>query len=395
MQMRIAPVLALLLLPTASAAQFETSPPIRVSGGYSYLSNSFNGIPGSRQPLDGWDADATFPWFHRLRFTVDVSGYSGSNLGAQQHVVFIMAGGQYERRLGREGLFVKGLAGDGRLGQYWGPNGALGGNASFATYLGGGVDTPITPRFVFRVEGGFQHTDFALLESATDKVPYRIPGLPNYFGRISAGLVWTPRAGPPYENGSGRAYHREPVDSELIFEGLGSFGHYYVFAYTWWSYLHVGGMEYDRHSWGNHIGARFDYVAEILPIAILKQPAKTDSFGDPLNHSFTINPGLGISPAGLRMMWRDGRRWKPYYLVKGGTIGYANKALSVDGAYENFSLQQSVGMQFKIDERWDLRMAVGDFHFSNGFVVPSNPGIDEMNYNAGLSYHFSRGQAGD
>jgi len=31
---------------------------------------------------------------------------------------------------------------------------------------------------------------------------------------------------------------------------------------------------------------------------------------------------------------------------------------------------------------------VSDFHFSNAFVVPSNPGIDEMMYQGALSYHL-------
>jgi len=392
MLIRILPVAALLFLPLASEAQFDTSPPVQVYGTFSYLSNSLNGTPGAHQPLTGWDAGATIPWFHQLRFVVDVSGYQGNNLNASQNVVFIMAGGQYERRVGREGLFVKALAGDGRTNQHWGANGALGETASFSTFLGGGLDTPLSHQFAFRVEGGFQHADFALLQSVADPVPYRIPGLPNYFGRISAGMTWTPRPGPPYENPEKRK--REPHDSELIFEGLGSFGHYHVFAFTWWSYLHVGGLEYDRNSWGKFVGARMDYVAEILPVVILKQPAKTDSFGDPLSTQFKTIEGLGISPAGLRMMWRDGKKWKPYYMIKGGVIGFTQKALSGDGAYENFSLQQSVGIQFKLNEQWDFRVSLGDFHFSDAFIVPSNPGIDEMNYNAGLSYHFKKHQAG-
>ena len=394
MLLRLVPLGALLLLPLVSDAQIDTSPPCRVYGTFSTVSNSFNGTPGAHEPLMGWDAGATFPWFHRLRFVMDVSGYSGTNLGAPQNVLFIMAGGEYERRLGREGLFVKALGGDGRINHNWGASGALGGNASFSAFVGGGLDTPLSHQFGLRVEGGLLHSNFALLQSVADPVPYRIPGLPNYFGRVSAGLTWTPRAGPAYGDGANRAPRapREAVESELIVEGLGSFGHYHVFAYTWWSYLHVGGVEYDRHSWGRFMGARMDYVAEVLPVVLLKQPAKTDSFGDPLSTSLVTVQGLNISPVGLRMMWRDGKSWKAYYQIKGGVIGFTHKALSVDGSYENLSLQQSIGIQFKINDHWDMRVALGDFHFSNAFVVPSNPGIDEMNYNAGLSYHFGRRQ---
>jgi len=381
---------------TLAAAAQTTPPPWQLFGGFTYLSNTFNGVPGARQPLTGWDASAGFPPYRNLRFVIDVSDYSGSNLGASQDAYFVMAGWEYERRFHREGFFAKALFGDGGINRHWGANAVPGGTASFSTFLGGGVDTPISHHFAFRVEGGFQHTNFALIESVKDPVPYRPPGLPNYFGRISSGLVWYPRLPSAAEKAIARAPSpREPVASELIFEGLSSFGHYHVFAYTWWSYLHVGGVEYDRHSWGKFIGARMDYVAEILPIALLRQPTVTDAFGDYLTPAKNTIEGLGISPVGLRMLWRDGKAIKPYFLIKGGVIAFNHKALSVDGSYENFTLQQSIGVQFRLTDRWDFRAGIGDFHFSNAFIVPSNPGIDEMEYNAGLSYHLTRRKTDD
>ncbi|KAA6465060.1 acyloxyacyl hydrolase [Acidobacteria bacterium AB60] len=179
-------------------------------------------------------------------------------------------------------------------------------------------------------------------------------------------------------------------ESELIFEGLGSFGHFHIFAYSWWSYLDVGGIEYDRHSWDRFLGARRDYVAEVLPVAILRQPAKTDVFGDPLSSNHKINYGVGISPAGMRLIWRDGKNWKPYYTIKGGVIVFSKKSLSEYASYQNFSLQQSLGVQFKVTSRWDVRVAFSDFHFSNAFMVPANPGIDEMMYGGGLCYHLGK-----
>jgi hypothetical protein len=173
----------------------------------------------------------------------------------------------------------------------------------------------------------------------------------------------------------------------LQFEDLNSFGHFHIFANSWWSYLHVAGVEYDRNSWGKLIGARMDYVAEILPVVILKQPSKTDVWGNRLSPTFTTLYGLGVSPAGLRMMWRDGRAWKPYYTIKGGAIGFNRKSISQYAAYVNFSLQQSIGVQLRLNHRWDLRAGMGWLHFSDAFVVPSNPGLDEMFYSGSLSFH--------
>ena len=185
---------------------------------------------------------------------------------------------------------------------------------------------------------------------------------------------------------------RRPVESELIVEGEGSFGHYHIFAYTWWSELYTGGVEYDRHSWDYfyRLGARLDYVAEALPLAILRQPAKTDVYGDPLSQARQLVPGVALSPIGLRMMWRSKKSLKPYFNVKGGVIVFDKKALSSDATYQNFLLQIGIGMQARLTQRLDLRVGCGDVHFSNAFMVPSNPGLDVMSYNGGLSYHFGK-----
>jgi hypothetical protein len=150
----------------------------------------------------------------------------------------------------------------------------------------------------------------------------------------------------------------------------------------------VAGIEYDRHTWGTFLRARLDYSAEILPLVILTQPSRTDTFGDPLTTQRSAIPGLSISPIGMRMLWREGRTWKPYFMVKGGMIGFTQKATSSNASYEAFTLQQSTGIQFRISDKWDVRAGVSDFHLSNAFLVPSNPGIDEMMYGFALSRRF-------
>jgi len=189
-----------------------------------------------------------------------------------------------------------------------------------------------------------------------------------------------------------KTHARQPVESELIVEGEGSFGHYHIFAYTWWSELYTGGVEYDRHSWDYfyRLGARLDYVAEALPVAILRQPVKADIYGDPLSQARQLVPGAALSPIGLRMMWRSKKSIKPYFIIKGGMIVFDKKALSPAAAYQNFLLQIGIGMQARLTQRLDLRVGYADIHFSNAFMVPNNPGLDVMSYNGGLSYHFGK-----
>lgn len=394
MKIHYSPLLWLVALPMALAAQSTTPPPIELFGGYSYLSNSFNGVPGSRQALNGWDGAVAFSSWKGLRFKFDVSGTFGSNLGASQRSYSILGGPQYERSLGRERIFAHALFGETGMNRNWGAGGTTGATAAFTTLLGGGLDTPVSRHLAIRVEADSFHENLYLVRPPPTLAPYRIPGLPNFFGRFSTGIVWIPRLGSANDMaGQPVAFTKHPVESELVFESTNSFGHYHVFGITWWSYLNVAGLEYDRHSWGRFIGARMDYVAEILPVVILRQPSKTDIWGNPHSSQHTTVPGLGISPIGVRLLWRDDKRWKPYYIVKGGIIGFTQKALSQYASYEDFTLQQNVGIQFKLTDRWDFRAGLSDFHFSNGFVVPSNPGIDEMAYSGGLSYHFRSGDS--
>jgi len=372
-----------------ACAQTVSRIPYQIYGGGSRFSNSFNGVPGSENPLYGWDASVAFPDWHHLRFKLDVSGFAGTNLNAPQHAFLILGGVQYERETHKERVFVHALFGDAGLNRNWGASGSPGGTASFATVLAGGADSPMSRHFALRVEGDMVRTNFAMILSEMDPVPYRIPGLPQYFGRLTAGVVWMPkiekvRLQSPEEIAS----QHQPMEQELAFEDAGSFGHFHVFAYSWWSTLNVTGIEYARHSWGRFIGARMDYVAEALPVVILRQPAKTDVFGDQLSQCKKTVPGIGIAPIGMRLLWRDGKAWKPYYTIKGGMVGFTQKALSSYASYQDFSLQQSIGMMIRLNDRWDLRAGVSDFHFSNAFVVPSNPGIDEMMYQGALCYHL-------
>jgi hypothetical protein len=191
MPFRLFPVIAMVCLTAALYAQSEKPAHYQLYGGYTFLSNSINGVPGSRQPMNGWDASIAFPSWHDLRFKIDVYGYDATNLGASQKPWYIMAGGQYTRRLGRESVFVEGLFGDAGINRYWGPNQLPGDTASFVTLLGGGLDTPISRRLAFRASAGYQWSNFSLVNNVSQAVPYTYPGIPRYFARISSGLVWS------------------------------------------------------------------------------------------------------------------------------------------------------------------------------------------------------------
>jgi len=189
MPSRLLALVALICLSSPLHAQKEAPARYQLSGGYSYLSNSLDGVTGSHQGLNGWNVAFAIPEWHALRFKIDYSAYRGTNLGAPQSPYYIVGGAQYDVHIRRETLFVDAMAGDAGAGHNWAANGAVGQTASFVSLLGGGLDTPLSRRIAFRVSGGYQYTYFELQTPKTI-IPYRIPGLPTNFGRISSGLVW-------------------------------------------------------------------------------------------------------------------------------------------------------------------------------------------------------------
>jgi len=168
-----------------------------------------------------------------------------------------------------------------------------------------------------------------------------------------------------------------------------SYGNYKILASGHDCKLYTAGVEYDRHSWGRLLGARFDYVAEVLPVVILMDPTVADQWGNPKSPNLKAVHGLGASPLGFRMMWRSDKALKPYLLVKGGLLAFPIKVIATNASYVNISFQSGIGVQQRITKRLDLRLGLfGDFHFSDAFVVPVNPGLDVMNASMGISYHF-------
>ncbi len=184
---------------------------------------------------------------------------------------------------------------------------------------------------------------------------------------------------------------KQPPESNLVYEGLASYGNYRIFAGGSNCHLYTSGVEYDRNSWGYFLKARMDYAAEFLPMVVLNEPAKLDIWGDTIGPGRKILYGVGFSPIGLRMVWRNDRGLQPYFEAKGGFLVFDHKALSSAATYEEFTLQEALGLLVKVSPRYDLRLGLfGDFHFSNGFMVPANPGLDVMNATFGLSYHLGK-----
>jgi hypothetical protein len=190
--------------------------------------------------------------------------------------------------------------------------------------------------------------------------------------------------------------------SDLFVEGYAAFGSFKFAGGASDALDFTGGIEYDRHSLGSRLNplgmrlgsagrlvkARLDYAAEILPLFLLREPAKADQWGNPLTTARQTLPGLGITPLGMRLLWRSNKAVKPYWSVKLGGVVFTQKALSPTATYANFTIQSSVGTQVRLTPGADLRMGFEFFHFSNAYVNGSNPGLDTLGINFGINYHL-------
>lgn len=183
---------------------------------------------------------------------------------------------------------------------------------------------------------------------------------------------------------------RRAPETELTLEGASSFGNIHLFAAGDDRRINPIGVEYDRHSWGGLLTARVDYVAELLPVVLLNEPAKYDIYGRALTSARQTQYGAGFSPVGVRLLWRRNRAFKPYLIGKGGIVYFENRVLSTEGSHLNFTAQFGAGVEQTLSPRFQLRLGVGDFHMSNGDIVAHNPGIDMMTVSAGLSYRFGQ-----
>ena len=179
-------------------------------------------------------------------------------------------------------------------------------------------------------------------------------------------------------------------DGEIAVMGMIPDGDYRLFAATVRCHVWNIAVEYDRR-WG-HVGKiRLDYVAEIAPFTLLSQPAVADFWGNGLTPEQELVPGLSVSPFGLRFVFREGKKIRPIFVGKLGVIAFTKRAFSPDATYWNINVQAAAGVQYAVNDRFDVRVEPFQFfHVSNGYLARSNPGMDQIGWRIGFSYHLRK-----
>lgn len=184
---------------------------------------------------------------------------------------------------------------------------------------------------------------------------------------------------------------KQQMESEISVMGMVPYGDYRLFSATVRCEAWTLGVEYDRHSWGHFLGSQMDYVAEIIPLVLLSQPAVSDFWGNAKSPNQELVHGVSLSPFGFRWLWRSDKAIKPYVVGKIGAAVFDKKAFSPNASYANFNVQAAFGVQIRMTRRIDLRIDPFEFfHVSNGYLAASNPGMDELATKFGVTYHLGK-----
>ncbi len=126
-------------------------------------------------------------------------------------------------------------------------------------------------------------------------------------------------------------------------------------------------------------------------MVLLNQPTQMDIWGNTLSHGpqDRARNRHRANRHSLAMARRQGHQ----ALLDGErrrSCLYAKAAFNQSQPTRTSACNRPRALQVRINERFDLRLGLfGDFHFSDGFIVPVNPGLDVMNATMGLTYHLT------
>jgi hypothetical protein len=167
-----------------------------------------------------------------------------------------------------------------------------------------------------------------------------------------------------------------PIESDISVIGGHTVGAVQLVAVGQDRQLDLLGVQYARHSWGGLLGARVDYLAEVIPMLLMHEPAQSAPDSTPLTSARRTVYGADIVPIGCRLMWLGHQRLKPYLQGSGGVVYFTDRVISPEGERLNFTAEFGAGAQMTLTDRLGLRAGYSLFHVSNGDRGRRNPGLD-------------------
>lgn len=133
------------------------------------------------------------------------------------------------------------------------------------------------------------------------------------------------------------------------------------------------------------------YTVDVIPFVRLVQPREASLFatndgGVVVARSGPDATGAGLSPVGLKFLFRRRERVKPFFHTTAGFI-YFDRPVPYDAARRfNFAFDFSGGVQIFSRRRSATTLGYKFHHFSNAGTADINPGVDSHVFYAGFSF---------
>jgi hypothetical protein len=148
-------------------------------------------------------------------------------------------------------------------------------------------------------------------------------------------------------------------------------------------------VRYSRVLW-NKKALALNYTPEIIPLAVLAQPAVGNilvSAKNPFTHT-QIAYAAGVNPVGLELVLVPRKSVEPFIGTTEGFLYFSRNVPSPLAAQFNFAVQVGTGLKVRLGE--NARVSVGYFfhHLSNSYEAHENPGVDSHMINFSYTFRF-------
>jgi len=132
------------------------------------------------------------------------------------------------------------------------------------------------------------------------------------------------------------------------------------------------------------------YTAEIVPVAIIKQPQQGYiSGGHPVDLPGSQNIyGAGVSPVGLQLNFRRGCMLQPYVNGTAGILYFEDQVPVAESSNFNFSLGLGAGIEVWYQNSQSILLGYKYHHISNGYTHRLNPGVDSNLFYIGYAWSW-------
>jgi lipid A 3-O-deacylase PagL len=143
---------------------------------------------------------------------------------------------------------------------------------------------------------------------------------------------------------------------------------------------------------GNTKSVAIKYVLDVVPVALITQPAEAfvTSSGAVISHNARTLYGGGLDPIGFQFNFRRGYKWQPFADLHGGFLYFTEQVPAINSSQYNFTVSFGGGVQVFSGDRTSFSIGYNYYHLSNAYTGNDNPGVDGNLFFAAFSFFRRR-----